>query len=283
MSPIPDALRPPVELAFDGGTTAAPSLARRLDDDSTDARRRVGARLRRLEWRGWAPDRVMPWYCCHVRRIVTHAYGVRTGAKLVLFLAGGSPRRQSVGGCAQRRRRVSSWATARWTSARSLPRGTGGRISIRGFHAFCREMCANPRIPCAPVYGSNDWYWAYGKNSAETVRADAAAHRGASPRGANRPFAVIDDGWQPGRGAGEVAVPGRGITATTSFRTWPGLAAAIRRAGARPGIWIRPLLAPPTRPTRGGFRARDDLDPTVPEVRQKVSTTSHESVDGATS
>jgi hypothetical protein len=35
-------------------------------------------------------------------------------------------------------------------------------------------MCPTPRLPSQPVYGSNDWYWVYGKNSADTVRTDAA-------------------------------------------------------------------------------------------------------------
>src|SRR5690242_13644652 len=32
-----------------------------------------------LEWRGWAPDRIMPWYFALELPGATHAYGVRTG------------------------------------------------------------------------------------------------------------------------------------------------------------------------------------------------------------
>ena len=32
-----------------------------------------------LEWRGWAPDRIMPWYFATSDGNATHAYGVRTG------------------------------------------------------------------------------------------------------------------------------------------------------------------------------------------------------------
>jgi alpha-galactosidase len=46
------------------------------------------------------------------------------------------------------------------------------------------------------VYGSNDWYWAYGNNSADSVRLDAQHIVELSPAGTNRPFVVIDDGWQ---------------------------------------------------------------------------------------
>ena len=39
-----------------------------------------------LEWRGWVPDRVMPWYCATFDRIgSTHAYGVRTSTSSFCF------------------------------------------------------------------------------------------------------------------------------------------------------------------------------------------------------
>src|SRR6185312_10591567 len=45
----------------------------------------------------------------------------------------------------------------------------------------------------------------------------------------------------------------------------------IRRAGARPGIWVRPLLAPANAPDSWRLaRDRTVLDPTVPDVRQKI-------------
>src|SRR5207244_5114743 len=120
------------------------------------------------------------------------------------------------------------------------------------------------------VYGSNDWYWVYGKNSAETVLADAGHIVELSPTSANRPFAVIDDGWQPGRGKDKVGV-GTWDRGNEKFPDMPGLATEIRRAGARPGIWIRPLQA--TGDARDSWRLPRDrafLDPTVPEVGQKV-------------
>jgi alpha-galactosidase len=52
----------------------------------------------------------------------------------------------------------------------------------------------------------------------------------------------------------------------------PGLAAGIRRRGAQPGIWIRPLLATADAPaTHRLARDRNILDPTVPDVRQKIA------------
>jgi alpha-galactosidase len=49
------------------------------------------------------------------------------------------------------------------------------------------------------------------------------------------------------------------------------LAANVRRAGARPGIWIRPLQAPADAPDAWRLsRDHSMLDPTMPEVQAKV-------------
>src|SRR3989442_1054718 len=149
--------------------------------------------------------------------------------------------------------------------------GRAGESAFAAVQAFCRQMCSNPRLPPQPVYGSNDWYWVYGKNSAETVLADARHIVELSPTSANRPFAVIDDGWQPERGKDKVGV-GTWDRGNEKFPDMSGLAAEIRRAGARPGIWIRPLQA--TGDAYDSWRLPRDrafLDPTVPEVRQKVA------------
>jgi alpha-galactosidase len=132
-------------------------------------------------------------------------------------------------------------------------------------------MCPEPRLPARPVYGHNDWYWAYGDNSAASVLTDAHRIVELSPPGPNRPFAVIDDGWQPARGN---AKAGQGLwnRGNEKFPDMAKLAADVRAAGARPGIWIRPLLAPEDAPD--GWRLPREarmLDPTVPEALQKVA------------
>jgi alpha-galactosidase len=126
-------------------------------------------------------------------------------------------------------------------------------------------------MPHEPAYGSNDWYYAYGKNSAATVRADAQHIVDLSPTGSNRPFVVIDDGWQPGRGA---STDGAGTwdRGNEKFPDLAALAADVRRIGARPGIWIRPLEAPATAPDGWRLpREHSALDPTVPGVNEKIA------------
>lgn len=223
-----------------------------------------------LEWRGWVPDRVMPWYAATFDGAHTHIYGVRTSPRAFCFWqldpegvslwtdvrSGGAPimlgqRTLDVCGvvCRQGKAHESSWAALR---------------------AFCAQMCPNPRTPSLPIYGSNDWYWAYGQNSAATVLADAQHIVELSPVGANRPFVVIDDGWQPGRGVDKSGA-GMWNGSNEKFPDMAQLAADIRKAGARPGIWYRPLQAPSSAPDDWRLsRDRATLDPTQPAALARV-------------
>jgi alpha-galactosidase len=149
--------------------------------------------------------------------------------------------------------------------------GRPNESPFAAIHAFCRQMCANPRLPGQPLYGSNDWYWAYGNNSAATVLADAQHIVELSPKEGNRPFAVIDDGWQPGRGK-EKTGAGLWDRGNDKFGDMAAMASAIVGAGARPGIWIRPLQAHADAPDAWRLpRDRAYLDPTVPAVREKIT------------
>ena len=224
-----------------------------------------------LEWRGWVPDRVMPWYMATHDGSLTHAYGVRTGAGAFCFWQA-DPEGISLWAD------VRSAGTAVQPGERVLPvcdvvcrAGVAGESAYAALHAFCRRMCPHPRLPPRPVYGSNDWYWAYGKNSAETVLADAEHVVELSPAGENRPFAVIDDGWQPGRGSDKTGA-GSWDRGNEKFADLPGVAARMRRAGARPGLWIRPLQAKDGTPDSWRLsRDHSVLDPTVPAVLEKVA------------
>jgi alpha-galactosidase len=224
-----------------------------------------------LEWRGRAPDRVMPWYFATYTGALTHAYGVRTGARAFCYW------QVDNGG-------ISLCADVRSASAgvrlgeRTLDvcdvicrAGDAGESSYAALHAFCMQMCVEPRLPRQPVYGSNDWYWAYGNNSATSVRTDAHHIVELSPTGANRPFVVIDDGWQPGRGAEKTGAGtwGRG---NEKFPDMAALAADVRQIGARAGIWIRPLQPPADTPASWRLsREHGVLDPTVPDVLKKIT------------
>lgn len=117
-------------------------------------------------------------------------------------------------------------------------RGEAGESSFAAQVALCKRMCDKPRLTAEPVYGFNDWYYAYGKNTPASLVADAELLGELTAGIANRPFCVIDDGWQV-----QTKTPkGQWSATRPSFIPMDELAAKMKAKGTRPGIWMRPLL-----------------------------------------
>ena len=223
-----------------------------------------------LEWRGMAGERILPWYFLASDGRSTHGYGVATGALCFAFWQA-DPAGISLwldlrnGGSAVRLGpRTLEAAVVR------VRRGAADESAFQSARRFCRQLCAQPRLPSAPVYGGNNWYYAYGLNcSAAAIERDAGLMAELAPSGPNRPFMVIDDGWSATNTAGPW---GRG---NAGFPDMADLAAVVKRQGVRPGVWLRPLyttaevpLAARLRPV-GGARY-STLDPSLPETLETV-------------
>ena len=102
------------------------------------------------------------------------------------------------------------------------------------------------------------------------LRQDAAFIARLAPSGGNRPFMVIDDGWQANHGGAK----GEWDRGNAKFPDMAALAADLVRTGTRPGIWVRLLVAQPGQPQSWKLaRDRAYLDPSVPEVRAYVTAT----------
>jgi alpha-galactosidase len=139
---------------------------------------------------------------------------------------------------------------------------------------FCRMMCPNPKLPKEPVYGYNDWYCAYGKNTATNFLEDAAAIVSLCDGLKVRPYVVMDDGWQKnsppvvgesGRGPWDAAGANFGMD-------MPEFCRRIAALGAKPGLWYRPLRAWDELPEDQRLTAnRKYLDPTVPAVKARIA------------
>lgn len=99
---------------------------------------------------------------------------------------------------------------------------------------FCKLMSPNPVLPKAPVYGSNNWYYAYGKSSREEILEDAKFLGQLTENNSNKPFMVIDDGWSVNSCCG----PWR---ASEKFGDMKTLTEEFRKLGVKLGIWFRPL------------------------------------------
>ena len=236
--------------------------------------RRVGEGLAaHSEWTEVGSGCTIPWYALVADGRTTYGYGVKVQAKamcswriapggidLLLDLrAGGQPLElgdRTLEACTVVRMRSSDGES---------PFAFGRRL--------CAAMCPSPRLPAAPLYGFNDWYAAYGRNTATNFLADAAFIVSCARGLKNRPYVVMDDGWQrnsppvtgeSGWGPWDAAGPNFGM----DMPTFCGRIAAL---GAKPGLWYRPLRAWDELPEEQRLLAnRDYLDPTVPEVRARI-------------
>lgn len=193
-----------------------------------------------LQWRHLQPERLLPWYvvCYDDTRQIAWGVGVLVrpaamcswtidadGYTLWLDLrSGGSPVRLGD--------RVLDAATVIRID------GQLGESPYRLQRRLCQTMCSDARIPEHPIVGANNWYYAYGKDfGPDNVVRDAETIVELSDGHPVRPFSVIDAGWTPHGGAPggpwNVGTPGL-------FDDMAAVATRIAKAGARPGIWIRP-------------------------------------------
>ena len=136
--------------------------------------------------------------------------------------------------------------------------------------AFYRLLSPNPLNAGNPVYGSNNWYYAYRQSSEGEILGDTDLLASMTQGLENRPFMVIDDGWQPNPCDGPWAC------GNERFADMRALADEIRARGARPGLWVRYLsdahrmCADVTEEMRLA-RNPDFLDPSHPAVLEKVA------------
>jgi alpha-galactosidase len=158
--------------------------------------------------------------------------------------------------------------------------GRQGETPYQTDHRFCGMMCEKPRLPKQPVYGINDWYFAYGKNSFELIKNNTAMMSELVTDTGNKPFSVIDAGWAtyspllPGLGGwnDDFSKP------NDKFKDMHLLGDEIKKLGMRPGLWMRPLCArynekpnllAPKIPGRNNIK-QPILDPTIPENIERI-------------
>lgn len=147
-------------------------------------------------------------------------------------------------------------------------------------HRFCGMMCEKPRLPKQPVYGINDWYFAYGNNNFDLIKKTTAMMSELVTDTNNRPFSVVDAGWANY----SPSLPDNSCwnddfsKPNNKFKDMHLLGDEIKKLGMRPGLWMRPLCA------RDDDKAsllapkipgRDDpknpvLDPTIPENIERI-------------
>jgi len=143
---------------------------------------------------------------------------------------------------------------------------------------FCRVMCPKPRLPKQPMYGINDWYFAYGNNSDSLIMQTVRLVEDIIPEGENKPYCLIDAGWacySPVKNTANCWSDNY-YQPNKNFADMKALATQIKASGMKPGLWMRPLCAPygsPENlllPIHNPVELTTDriLDPTVEENRE---------------
>ncbi len=219
-----------------------------------------------LEWRGMVPNRYFPWYFLGNFEGETAGYGVKVRPGSMCFWQADDEG-------------ITLWMDVRNGGSGVLLNGRtlscadivcsseSGSTAFEAAHRFCQKMCTDPILPKEPVYGSNNWYYAYGVSSHEEIVADAEYLSMLAGEAKNRPFMVIDDGWQIAHDVDSYN-GGPWHTGNEKFPDMAKLAEEIEKRGAKPGIWVRFLLnRDASLPEEWRFEKNHDcLDPSVPEV-----------------
>ena len=224
-------------------------------------------------WRGICEKRDMPWYFLLSEDGRTEGWGVETQPNALAMWRASTNRVELVidvraGGrpAELKGRTLEAVRIVRGKSAAGESAWDFGR-------RFCKMMCPRPRLPKEPVYGYNDWYCAYGKNTATNFLADATMIVSLCEGLKVRPYVVMDDGWQK-NSPPVVGESGRGPwdRASENFgMAMPEFAARVAALGAKPGLWYRPLrvwdeVAPEERLKMDGRF----FDPSVASVRARI-------------
>ncbi|MEA2735192.1 MAG: alpha-galactosidase [Humisphaera sp.] len=256
-----------------GGKTSVTRIQLRWNG-STDAWKHVlGDQWERaygdLQWRSPRDRRIAPWYLLAHTENGTHGVGVRTQPNA--FCGWSVDADGLVLTCDVRSGGVGVQLGDRVLHVCDVVARAGRRDEspFAAACAFCRELCPNPRMPDHTVYGFNDWYYAYGRNTPAGLLADAEVLAELSTSKTNRPYCVIDDGWQ----TKEKVDGGQWSATRPTFGSMSELAASMKKLNVRPGIWMRPLIDEIKAWPDSWHMSRDRnlLDPTLPEVKQVIA------------
>ncbi|MFA5329138.1 MAG: hypothetical protein WC384_15190 [Prolixibacteraceae bacterium] len=229
-----------------------------------------------LSWQKLNSARIMPWYFMSFDGNICQGYGVMTGCH---SFASWNITKDSLSLTLDTRNGTKGVELGKKILRAAEIVCYSGKIGEDAFGSavnFCKLMCPNPRLPQQPVYGINDWYFAYGNNSAGLIMETVKLMSPLAKDKNNRPFCVIDDGWiKKDAGLDYNWSSNYAESNPATFGDMAALASKIKNAGMRPGLWTRPLCASPNEKvdnilsrTRGS--KYPILDPTIPANMDKI-------------
>jgi alpha-galactosidase len=233
-----------------------------------------------LAWDCMKPDRELPWYFATYDGERTHCYGVKTGCNSLCFW------------------QIDPYGVSLWLDIRNggngveliepltaaivtCREGEEGETAFTACQKFCKIMCDAPKMPKQPVFGVNNWYWAYGNITYESVMKETAYLAELASDAVCKPYMVIDDGWQPLRHNNSwgnyIGGPWNGCN--MGFTDMEKTAYDIAEYGCIPGIWFRALLTAKRLPDEillqrpaAVMNCGQVMDPSNPETLHEVFT-----------
>ncbi|MBQ3598336.1 MAG: hypothetical protein II987_03615 [Clostridia bacterium] len=222
-----------------------------------------------MTWGSLNGEIFMPWYFLASDGNATAGYGVKTGANSFVcfqYDAQGITchidlRNGGKGVCLNGRV---------ITACEIVYKKYCGISEFEAAKQFCAVMCEDPVLPKEPVYGSNNWYYAYGVSSKEDIIKDGELVASLTKGLANRPYMVIDDGWS-------VNSCGGPWYPNEKYGDMQKIAETFTQMDIKSGIWFRPLHdieEETAHPERCINRTENRfLDPTRPEVKEYIKET----------
>lgn len=226
-----------------------------------------------LAWKELDPDRSMPWYFLEFDGKITTGFGVKTGCNAMCDWQVGNGAVKLILDTRSGSEGVHLGSRILKAAEIVFYEGEEAESPFTVTRKFCQKMCESPRLPNQPVYGINDWYFAYGKNSAELILEHTALMAELAADNSNRPFSVVDAGWAITADGQDESCWGDDFSIPNSkFGDMAKLAFKIKEFGMHPGIWVRPLCASHRNPESLLLPGKERiLDPTIPENMERVT------------
>ena len=236
-------------------------------------------------WEGMNDFPIRPWYFMFFDGLITSGIGVKTGpaafcwwhvtpGELQLTL---DVRNGGSGVILDGRRLKAAELVMR--------KGLTNESPFEATRQFCKLMCDKPRLPTQPIYGINDWYFAYGNNSDQDIIRNCIYFSSMVTSTSNKPYCVIDAGWAKNEraesGDNSNMTYTQLISQTPRFKDMTKLADRIKLEGFKPGIWIRPLwstaedsdsITLPSKTGRSEKTPQRILDPSIAESKERIAS-----------
>ena len=148
---------------------------------------------------------MLPWYALLHAQGRTSGMGVKTGAASFAFWQS-DPKGISLWLDVRNGGNGVSLGNRRLEAATIVQcKGESEESAFGVAQRLCRAMALGTRVPAmrghkrtGVLYGSNDWYYAYGQNTHDGILRDADLMASLAPAGQTRPFTMIDDGIRTG-------------------------------------------------------------------------------------